>query len=67
MLEEEYTLDYFRSEGFERKICKSCGSAFWTRDPEQEFCGDAPCVTFKVSIRPGTRDRRIRIFLSVLQ
>ncbi len=47
MLEEEYTLDYFKSEGFERKICKSCGSAFWTRDPEQEFCGDAPpCVTY---------------------
>ncbi len=46
MLEEEYTLDYFKSEGFERKVCKSCGSAFWTRDPEQEFCGDAPCVTY---------------------
>ncbi|MDV4342885.1 alanine--tRNA ligase [Methanoculleus sp. YWC-01] len=46
MLEEEYTLDYFRSEGFERKVCKSCGAAFWTRDPEQEFCGDAPCVTY---------------------
>ncbi len=46
MLEEEYTLDYFRSQGLERRVCKKCGAAFWTRDPEREFCGDAPCVHY---------------------
>ena len=33
MLENEYQLDYFRDHGLERKVCASCGSAFWTRDP----------------------------------
>ncbi|MBT8507759.1 alanine--tRNA ligase [Methanomicrobiaceae archaeon CYW5] len=46
MLEDEYTLDYFTNNGLTRKICKSCGSAFWTRDPEREFCGDAPCEPY---------------------
>lgn len=46
MLEEEYQLDYFKTQGFTRKICKACGSAFWTRDPSREVCGDAPCEPY---------------------
>ena len=46
MLEEEYKLDYFKTQGFSRKICKSCGSAFWTRDSAREICGDAPCEPY---------------------
>ena len=46
MLEEEYQLDYFKTQGFVRKICKSCGSAFWTRDAAREICGDAPCEPY---------------------
>jgi len=46
MLEEEYQLDYFKKEGLTRKICKSCGSAFWTRDSSRENCGDAPCEPY---------------------
>ena len=71
MLEEEYTLDYFRSEGFERKVCKSCGAAFWTRDPEQEFCGDAPCVTYNFIgnpvFKPHTVDEMRQAFLSFFE
>ncbi len=71
MLEDEYTLDYFRSEGFERKVCKSCGSAFWTRDPEQEFCGDAPCVTYNFIgnpvFKPHTVDEMREAFLSFFE
>jgi len=71
MLEEEYTLDYFRSEGFERKVCKSCGSAFWTRDPEQEFCGDAPCVTYNFIgnpvFKPHNVDEMREAFLSFFE
>jgi alanyl-tRNA synthetase len=46
MLEEEYQLDYFTSHGLERKICTSCGAAFWTRDPARTLCGDAPCEPY---------------------
>jgi len=46
MLEEEYQLDYFKEQGMIRKICKSCGSAFWTRDSAREICGDAPCEPY---------------------
>ena len=71
MLEEEYALDYFHSQGFERKVCKSCGAAFWTRDPEQEFCGDAPCVTYNFIgnpvFRPHTVDEMREAFLSFFE
>ena len=71
MLEEEYTLDYFRSQGFERKVCKSCGAAFWTRDPEQEVCGDAPCVTYNFIgnpvFKPHTVDEMREAFLSFFE
>jgi alanyl-tRNA synthetase len=46
MLEEEYQLEYFKTQGLTRKICKSCGSAFWTRDSSRESCGDAPCEPY---------------------
>jgi len=46
MLEDEYTLDYFINNGLTRKVCKACGSAFWTRDPDRELCGDAPCEPY---------------------
>jgi len=46
MLEEEYQLEYFKTQGMTRKVCKSCGSAFWTRDSSREICGDAPCEPY---------------------
>ncbi len=46
MMEEEYQLDYFRDQGLMRKVCRSCGTAFWTRDPDREVCGDAPCESY---------------------
>jgi len=46
MLEEEYRLEYFISHGLTRRICTKCGAAFWTRRPDQEICGDAPCETY---------------------
>ena len=43
MLEEEYHIDYFFENEFLRKKCKTCGEYYWTRNPEKETCGDAPC------------------------
>src|SRR5271157_2405867 len=71
MLEEEYQLAYFKNQGFIRKICKSCGSAFWTRDSSREDCGDGPCVpyTFIGSpvFTPHTIDEMREAFLSFFE
>jgi alanyl-tRNA synthetase len=71
MLEEEYQLDYFKTQGFTRKICKSCGSAFWTRDPLREICGDAPCEPYNFIgnpiFRPHTLDTMREAYLSFFE
>jgi alanyl-tRNA synthetase len=41
--EDEYQLDFFVDEGFQRKKCSKCGKFFWTRDGERKTCGDPPC------------------------
>ncbi len=46
MSEQDYQLEYFKNEGFERRICTSCGSPFWSRDPDRQVCGDAPCEPY---------------------
>ncbi len=45
-MQDEYQLDYFKENGFMRKTCPKCGTNFWTRDEETEFCGDPPCVSY---------------------
>jgi alanyl-tRNA synthetase len=71
MLEEEYQLDYFKTQGFTRKICKSCGSAFWTRDSAREICGDAPCEPYNFIgnpiFRPHTLDTMREAYLSFFE
>ncbi len=52
-LEEEYQLEYFYEEGFERKECPSCGAHFWTRDPDRELCGEPPCADYEFIDNPG--------------
>ncbi len=52
-LEEEYRLDYFAEEGFERKQCSSCGAHFWTRDHSRELCGEPPCEDYSFIDNPG--------------
>jgi len=71
MLEEEYQLEYFKTQGFVRKICKSCGSAFWTRDSAREICGDAPCEPYNFIgnpiFRPHTLDTMREAYLSFFE
>ncbi len=52
-LDEEYQLEYFYEEGFERKECPSCGAHFWTRDHERELCGEPPCAEYEFIDNPG--------------
>lgn len=42
----EYELEFFRREGFIRKRCKVGGEFFWTLNPSQDHCNDAPCVEY---------------------
>ncbi len=42
----EFDLPFFRENGFVRRKCRSCGSYFWTQDPDKEDCGDAPCQEY---------------------
>ncbi|KAF1078296.1 alanine--tRNA ligase [Methanogenium sp. MK-MG] len=71
MLEEEYQLEYFRENGLVRKICQACGSAFWTRDPEREYCGDAPCEPYSFIgnpvFSPHTIDEMREAYLSFFE
>jgi len=39
-------LNYFHNNGFTRKICTTCGKAFWTLDGERTTCGDPPCDSY---------------------
>ncbi len=59
MLESEYQLDYFKSQGMVRKICTKCGSAFWTRDPSREVCGDAPCEPYNFIGNPVFKNQSL--------
>ena len=52
-LAEEYQLEYFHEEGFERMECPSCGAHFWTRDPDRELCGEPPCADYEFIDDPG--------------
>ena len=38
---EEYTLPFFKKEGFVRKLCPKCGEYYWTQNPQQETCGES--------------------------
>lgn len=71
MFEEEYQLEYFRNQGFTRKICKSCGSAFWTRDSSRDNCGDAACEPYTFIgnpvFTPHTVDEMREAYLSFFE
>ncbi len=47
----EYDLAYFRSNGFARRTCASCGHAFWTLG-DLDRCQEAPCVPYGFVGRP---------------
>ena len=70
--DDEFAIPFFKKNNFLRKLCKVCGSYFWTQDSERENCGDAPCQEYEFIGNPPTRTRyslgEIReIFLSFFE
>ncbi len=58
--EDEYNLDFFKTEGFCRKKCERCGGYFWTRDTSRTTCGDPPCDPYTFIGSP-VFDRKIEL------
>ena len=52
-----YQVDMFKEKGYERKVCKSCGRAFWTCDSHREICADSPCVEYGFINNPITKGK----------
>jgi alanyl-tRNA synthetase len=38
---QDYTLPFFKQEGFVRKHCPKCGEHYWTQNTAQETCGES--------------------------
>ncbi len=55
--QEYYQVPMFKEKGYERKVCKSCGRAFWTCDPGREICADSPCVEYGFINSPITKGK----------
>ncbi|MFH1294951.1 MAG: alanine--tRNA ligase [Candidatus Aenigmatarchaeota archaeon] len=65
--EKHYVVRIFRERGFVRKVCPSCGTGFWTLDPEKETCTDASCQPYefigqKITRRPWNYVSQWRLF-----
>jgi len=52
---KEFDIKFMRENGFVRRRCRRCGSFFWTQNPDQELCGEAPCVDYTFFDSPPTR------------
>ena len=55
--EDEFRTEFFVQNDFTRLRCESCGSHFWTQDPDLRFCGDSPCVEYLFIGDPPTTRR----------
>ena len=55
ILQQECNLEFFHTNGYVRKKCKSCQSYFWTLDSSAELCGDQPCVPFSFIGKPTAK------------
>jgi alanyl-tRNA synthetase len=57
MFEKEYELDFFKNNGYIRKICESCGTPYWSLNADVNTCGDTPCVEYGFINDPVTREK----------
>ncbi|MFW6110736.1 MAG: alanine--tRNA ligase [Thermoproteota archaeon] len=57
---EEYSIPFFKEEGFIRKLCPECQEYFWTQNPEQETCQESTpkgCAFYSFIGDPPTKKR----------
>ena len=54
-MEQEYRLEFFAKNRFQRRTCPTCASPFWTQDPKREICGDPPCAEYTFIGAPVTK------------
>jgi alanyl-tRNA synthetase len=54
---EEFAIPLFAEQGFTRHKCILCGSAFWSQNPDQQTCGEAPCAPYTFIGNPPTSRR----------
>ena len=57
MFEKEYELEFFKNNGYTRKLCGSCGTPFWSLNPDSPTCGDTPCVEYGFINNPVTNKK----------
>ena len=48
----EYDLEFFRRNGFRRRTCSACGSAFWSLG-DHDRCQEDPCTPYSFIGHPG--------------
>ncbi|MFW6117821.1 MAG: hypothetical protein ACOC6G_04465, partial [Thermoproteota archaeon] len=55
---QEYSIPFFKEEGFIRKLCPKCHEYFWTQNPEQETCRESTpegCAFYSFINDPPTK------------
>jgi alanyl-tRNA synthetase len=57
MDQKDYELEFFKSKGFQRRQCKSCGKFFWTLG-DADTCGESPCVEYAFIGKPLLKEKR---------
>src|SRR5213080_2733950 len=54
---EEFAIPFFTQQNFTRRKCPNCGSYFWSQNPNQTTCGEAPCAPYTFIGNPPTKRR----------
>ncbi len=54
---KDYELEFFKSNGFQRRQCKSCGKYYWTLG-DNDTCGEAPCVEYTFIGKPLLKEKQ---------
>lgn len=58
----EYENEFFRNHRFSRKVCKRCGSTFWSSG-EREVCAETPCTPYNfIGASPFSRPFQVAEF-----
>lgn len=53
--EEEFSIPFFKDNGFKRFKCSNCSTYFWTQQSDPKNCGDTPCQPYTFIGNPPTK------------